>query len=161
MRQQTTVERGRFKKEISTALYNSESIKRLLLGDISNMSAKEVRQEFKKHVMSHLFIDDTIDETDSFVFYDVRFPYLNANIKSCQVVMYVVCHRDILDNYECDEYDGNRADVLSQMVEDCLINDEKTAYSFGIGRLALDSVEVYNSRKLYGCLMIFSVPGYR
>lgn len=157
----STTVRGKFKQEIHTALYKSDDIKDLLLGDISNMSTGDKQKSFKEHVKSHLFIDDTIDETKSFIFYDVRLPNLGENIKDCQVVLYAICHRDILDDYVRDGFYGNRADILSQMIENCLINDEEVANSFGIGRLSLDSVDVYNAQRFYGCIMIFNVPDFR
>lgn len=157
----STAERGKFKQEIHTALYKSDGIKDLLLGDISGMSTGDKQKSFKEHVKSHLFIDDTIEETESFIFYDVRLPDLSENIKDCQVVMYAICHRDILDDYVKDGYYGNRADILSQMIEDCLINDEEVVNSFGIGKLSLDSVDIYNSKRFYGCIMIFNVPDFR
>lgn len=160
-RKKTTAERGKFKEEISSALYKSSNIRELLLGDTSGMSASEVRARFKEHVKSHLFIDDTIEEATSFIFYDVIFPRLHTNVKDCCVVMYLICHRDILDDYVKENYYGNRADILTQMVEDALINDDEVAKSFGIGRLTLDSVDIYNSRRFYGCMMTFTVPDFR
>lgn len=157
----TTSERGKFKMKIHAALLKNNDIKELLLGDVSGKSASEVRKLFKEHVKSHLFIDDTIKETKSYIYYDVRIPDIHTNIKNCWVVLYAVCHRDILDNYEKDGYFGNRADILSQMVEDCLICDENISKEFGIGELSLDSVDVYNGRNLYGCIMEFNVPNFR
>lgn len=161
MRKKTTAERGKFKQEITSALYKSADIRDLLLGDTSGMSASDKQKLFRKHVKSHLFIDDTIEETDSFIFYDVRLPDLAAQIKDCQVVLYAICHRDILDDYVKEGYFGNRADILSQMIEDCLINDEEVANSFGIGELSLDSVDLYNATRFYGVVMIFNVPNFR
>lgn len=156
-----TSERGKFKNKIHNALYHSDAIKEVLLGDVSGMTSSEVRKEFKKHVMSHLFVDEVIKETQSYIFYDVALNYMRENIKSCTVMMYVVCHRDILDDYSKEGYYGNRMDILSQMIEDCLINDEKVARDFGIGDLKLDSVEPFNGRYLYGCVMTFVVPNFR
>ncbi len=160
-KKKSTAVRGKFKQEIHAALYKSNDIKDLLLGDISNMSTGDKQKSFKEHVKSHLFIDDTIDKTESFIFYDVRLPNLGENIKDCQVVLYAICHREILDDYVRDGFYGNRADILSQMIEDCLINDEEVANSFGIGRLSLDSVDIYNAQRFYGCIMIFNVPDFR
>lgn len=157
----TTSEKGKFKEEIHAALYKSKDIQELLLNDTSGMSASKVQEEFRNHVKSHLFIDDTIEETSSFIFYDVVFPYLEPNVKTCRVIMYAICHRDILDDYYKDGYFGNRADALSQMIEDVLINDKEVANSFGIGELTLDSVEIYNSTKFYGCVLTFNVPSFR
>ena len=75
--------------------------------------------------------------------------------------MYVIVHRDILDDYYKEGYDGDRADALSQMIENTLINDEETSNSFGIGKLNLDSVNIYNATRFYGCIMNFSVPNFR
>lgn len=161
MRKKSTAERGKFKQEITSALYKSADIRDLLLGDTSGMSTSDKQKSFRKHVKSHLFIDDTIEETDSFIFYDVRLPDLAAQIKDCQVVLYAICHRDILDDYVKEGYFGNRADILSQMIEDCLINDEEVANSFGIGKLSLDSVDLYNATRFYGVVMIFNVPDFR
>jgi len=162
-KRKNTAERGKFKQEITSALYRSNDIKELLLGDtdLSDLSSSEKQKMFKNHVKSHLFIDDTIQETDSFIFYDIRFPELSENIKNCQIILYAICHRDILDNYEKEGYYGNRADILSQMIEDCLINDESVINNFGIGRLALNSVDIYNAKRYYGVIMVFNVPNFR
>ena len=154
-------ERGKFKNKIHNALYHSEGIKEVLLGDISGKSAGEIRAMFREHVKSHLFVDEPISETQSFIFYDIELRYMKENIKTCIVTMYVVCHRDILDEYNKEGYYGNRIDILSQMVEDCLISDPKVSMDFGIGELKLDSVEPYNGQYLYGCCMTFIVPNFR
>lgn len=160
-RKKTTSERGKFKEEIQMALYKSADLRELLIGDTAGMSATQKLKEFKKCVMSHLFIDDTIEETKSFIFYDVYFPSLAPQVKDCRIVLYAICHRDILDNYVKEGYYGNRADILTQMVEDVLVNDKETARSFGIGEISLDSVEIYNSTRMYGCIMTFNVPTFR
>ena len=157
----TTAERGKFKSEISSALYKNEDIIELLLGDTSGKSPVQVRSAFKEQVKSHLFIDDTITDAKTFIFYDVRMPYMKSQIKGCQVIMYVMCHRDILENYVKENYFGDRIDILSQMIEDTLINDEEVANSFGIGKLSLDSIDIYNSLRFYGCIMTFNVPNFR
>lgn len=161
MKNKTTQERGKFKEEIHAALYNNQEIRQLIVGNGKELSAAETREEFKRHVKSHLFIDDTMEETGVFIFYDVRMPKLRENTKKCDVLLYVICHEDMLDQYRNEKYPGNMADALSQMVEDCLINDDKTANSFGIGRLTLDSVDIYLSKRFYGCIMLFSVPNFR
>lgn len=161
VRKKTTAERGKFKKEIHTALYKNENLRELILGDTSSMSSKELRTAFKEHVKSHLFIDDTIEETTTYIFYDIAFPYLHTNTKTCQVIMYAICHRSILENYSKEGYYGDRSDILAQMIEDSLINDEEVANSFGIGKLVLDSVNIYNANKFYGSILTFEVPSFR
>ena len=157
----TIAERGKFKTEISTALYKNQNIRDLILGNTDGMSSRQIQIAFKDHVKSHLFIDDTITDATSYIFYDVRLPFMHSTTKTCQVVMYAICHRDILETYSKDGYYGDRADILAQMIEDTLINDEDVANSFGIGKLNLDSVDIYNATRFYGCIMYFSVPNFR
>lgn len=161
VKKKTLVERGKFKSEITTALYKNANIREMLLGDTTGMNSSEIRANFKQYVKSHLFIDDTINEAKTFIFYDVIFPTLQEQIKSCRVVMYLICSRDILEDYSKEGYYGDRIDILSQMVEDTLINDEEVANSFGIGRLKLDSVDIYNANRFYGCILKFDVPAFR
>lgn len=161
MSKKTTKERGLFKQEISSALLKSDNICEMLIGDTSGLSKTKIMTEFKKHVKSHLFIDDTVMDADMFIYYDVVMPQLRSNTKDCRVVMYLICHRDILDNgYTKDGYYGDRVDILSQMVEETLL-DEKVVNNFGIGELTLDSISVYNATRFYGCIMNFSVPNFR
>lgn len=157
----TLSERGTFKEKIHSALYKNSDIREMLLGSTSGMSAKEIQDAFRKHVKSHLFINDTIKETDSFIYYDVVFPEIHPNVKVCKVILYAICHRDILDDYFKEGYHGNRADILSEMVADTLIENENTANSFGIGELTLDSVDLYNATRFYGTVMIMDVPNFR
>ena len=143
-RKKTTAERGKFNQEISSALYKNPDILDLLLGDTSMMSSSKVRTLFKEHVKSHLFVDDTITDMTTYIFYDIALPRMYSNIKDCKVIMYLVCHRDILEGYGKEGYYGDRIDILSQMVEDSLINDKSVSNKFGIGELTLDSIEGKN-----------------
>jgi hypothetical protein len=157
----TTKERGLFKQEIHSALYKNENIREILLGDTSGMSTAMVMAEFKKHVKSHLFIEDTITDTGTYIYYDVIMPQLHSNTKDCRVTMYLICHRDILDNgYTKEGYVGDRADILSQMVEETLL-DKSVVNNFGIGELTLDSINIYNATRFYGCILTFVVPNFR
>lgn len=160
-RKKTLRERGQFKKEIHSALYKSADIRELLLGDTSGMSAAKTMEAFKDHVKSHLFIDDTITDATTYIFYDVIMPELRAQTKHCQVIMYLICHRDILDNYEKDGYIGDRIDILAQMVEDALINDDDRVNKFGIGNLDITDVGFYNASRFYGCIITFEVTSFR
>lgn len=160
-KKKTTRERGLFKQEIHTALLKNKDICEMLLGDTTGMSKTKIMTEFKKHVKSHLFIEDTVMDAEMFIYYDVIMPNLRSNIKDCRVVMYLICHRDTLDNgYTKEGYVGDRVDILSQMVEETLL-DESVVNNFGIGELSLDSINVYNATRFYGCIMTFDVPNFR
>ena len=162
-RKKTTAARGLFKEQISKALFKSKDIRDLMFDgeDVNGLNPQQLAVKFKEHVKSHLFIDDTIQEAKTFIFYDVVFPRIESNIKICKVIMYLVCHRSDLDNYTKEGYYGNRADILTQMIENALINDEEVVNSFGIGRLTLESIAPYNSSRFYGCVLTFDVPNFR
>lgn len=160
MRKLTSKERGIYKTRISNALLKSDNIKDIILGDTSSLTPKEILTEFKNHVNSHLFIDDTIKDTSTYIFFDVIMPRMRPQVKSIQVLMYAICHRDILENYIKEGYYGNRADILSEMIEETLL-DENIVKEFGIGDLELDNVDIYNSTTFYGCIMSFSVNNFR
>lgn len=157
----TTAERGKYKIKIHSALYKNKDIINLILGDTTGRSNTDIRNQFKEHVKSHLFIDDTIEDASTFIFYDINIPELHSNTKKCIIIMYLICHRSILENYSKEGYYGDRIDILSQMVEDTLINDKDISNDFGIGELTLDSIGIYNSTRFYGSVLTLSVPNFR
>lgn len=160
MRKLTTKERGEYKTRILNALLKSDNIKDLMFGDKNDLTPKELFPEFRNHINSHLFVDDTIKDTSTYIFFDVIMPRMRPQVKSIQVLMYAICHRDILENYSKEGYYGNRADILSEMIEEVLL-DESIVKEFGIGDLELDNVDIYNSTTFYGCIMSFSVHNFR
>lgn len=153
-------ELGIYKTRILNALLKSDDIKDLILGDNCDVNTKESLFEFKSHVNSHLFIDDTIKDTSTYIFFDVILPKMRPQVKSIQIYIYAICHRDILENYTKEKYYGNRADILSEMIEETLL-DEDIVKEFGIGDLELDNVDIYNSSTFYGRILTFSVNNFR
>ena len=152
MQDATTRELGTFKTKIMNALARSEKINALL--NDSNHG------QFKDHVKGHLFVDDTVKDTSSYIFFDVYMSEIQPHIKNISVVIYAIAHRDILDNYSEQGYFGNRTDILSQMIEEALI-DEKVRKDFGIGDLNLNAVNIYNANNYYGRILYFNVPNFR
>lgn len=153
-------ERGLFKKNIKNILFSSANVMKVLFKDYDSMTVKQKREKFLKQVKSHLFIDDTLEEKGTYIFFDVVIPNLAARTKDCKVIMFLVCYRDMLDDFQMEGYYGNRADILSQAVEEALLNTEN-AKQFGIGDLLLSSVDVYNSKDYYGVQMIFDAECFR
>lgn len=150
-------DRGQFKSNIKKCLYKNENLRQFLF-DGENINVTP--HLFSERVKSHLFLDDILTDKKSYIFFDVICPQFTAQIKEIKIVMYVICHRDILDDYtQKDGYYGNRADVLSQAVEEALITD--SAKEFGIGDLQLEGVDLYNGKDYYGTQLIFNVPTFR
>ena len=160
MRVLTTKERGIYKTRIVNALLQSDNIKDIILGDTSGLTQTDILTKFKNHVNSHLFIDETIKDTSTYIFFEVFMPQLRPQVKTTKILMYAICHRDILENYTKEGYFGNRADILSEMIEEILL-DSDIVKKFGIGDISLDNVDIYNSVTFYGCIMTFNVSNFR
>lgn len=152
-------ERGKFKQAIKSMLFMSDDVKKVLFGD-ERLTQEQAKEKFNMCVKSHFFIDDTLTEKGSYIFFDVVIPNISTQIKDCKIVMYLISHREILDDYSLDGYYGNRADILSQTVENALLNTVEVK-EFGIGDLQLDSVDIYNSANYYGVQMLFSTSCFR
>ena len=153
-------ERGIFKENIKNMLFSFADVMKVLFVNFDNMTVRQKREEFLKYVKSHLFIDDTLTEKGTYIFFDVVIPNLAAQTKECKVIIYLVCHRELLDDFQMEGYYGNRADVLSQAVEAALLNEEN-AEQFGIGDLTLEYVDIYNSNNYYGVIMSFGAKCFR
>ena len=160
-REVSSKELGRFKELIHAALYKNKDIRELIVGDGETMSSSKAKKIFQEHVKSHLFVDDTIEVAETFIFYDVILPDIHTNIKKCRVLMYAICHRDIVDGYFKDGFHGNRPDILSQLIEDAIINDDYLCHEFGIGEINLINNNIYNSQRFYGRILTFEVPNFR
>ena len=150
-------DRGQFKSNVKNCLYKNENLRQFLFdGENTNITPRL----FSERVKSHLFVDEILTEKKSYIFFDVVCPQFSTHIKEMKIFMYVICHRAILDDYTQREgYYGNRADVLSQAVEEALITD--SAKEFGIGDLQLEGVDLYNGKDYYGTSMVFDVPAFR
>lgn len=153
--------RGLYKQKIKSMLYKSDNLLNLLIGDCSELSNAEKIKKFNENVKSHLFIDDTLTEKETLIFFDVVNRSTNSQTKDLRIVLYAICHRDLLDEpHKLQDYYGNRADVLSELIEETLLNKDN-ANQFGIGKLKLDTVDIYNSETYYGTEMIFSATDFR
>lgn len=159
-RDKTLKECGKFKQNVHKALYKSSDIVELLLGDTTGVPKQEVLAQFKEYVKSHLFVEDTITKADTFIYYDVTLPHIATQVKSCRMIMYIISERTVIDNYSKEGYVGNKVDILSEMVMDALVNDEDVANSFGIGKLRLDNVGIYNASRFYGRVLEFEIPSF-
>lgn len=153
-------ERGLFKQNIKNMLFSSDDVMRVLIDDYENLTAKQKREVFLERVKSHLFIDNTLTEKGTYIFFDIIVHNIAPQTKGCKIFMYLVCHRELLDDFEMEGYYGNRTDALSQAVEGALLNTEN-AKQFGIGDLLLSSIDVYNSSDYYGVQMIFTAECFR
>lgn len=154
-----TKSRSLIKSQISKILFDSDEIYNILTEKVKNGTFKQQFAEYDKHVKSHLFVDDTLTDKGSYIFFDVALPQIRPRITTCKIYVFVICHRDILDGFRLDGYFGNRADILTELVEETLL-DAGNVHSYGIGQLNLEAVDIYNTANYYGAQLIFDVPNF-
>lgn len=152
---------GDYKSRIISSLYKSVDLKKVLLDNYELDAKTKCTKEFKEHVKSHMFVDGTVTDTASYIFFDVVIPNMRTTTKEVQIIMYVVAHREILDEpVELENVTGNRADILSMLVEDALA-DKEVASQFGIGDLTCEEALIYNGKDVYGRQLIFSSVDFK
>lgn len=154
-------QKGEYKSKIFTSLYKSTDLKKVLLDNYELDEKTKCTKDFKEHCKSHLFVDGTLSDCGSYIFFDVVIPNMRTQTKTVQILMYVVAHRDILDEaVALDGVTGNRADVLAMLVEDALTNPE-TAKQFGIGDLTCEEALIYNGKDYYGTQLTFTAVDFK
>lgn len=152
-------QKGEYKSKIAMSLYGNLDLKKVLLDDYTINDKTNCAKDFKNYVKSHLFVDGTVYEPKSYIFYDVIIPDFRAQTKTINIIFYVVCHRDILDNSpQIEGVSGNRADVLAMLVDDALAKNGK---DFGIGLLNLEEALIYNGKDYYGTQLTYTAVDFR
>jgi len=151
-------ELGQYKIKISSALRKSDNIKEILLG--VGYDEETAEDDLKEYIINHLYDDDVITETKTYILFDVDMDNMRPNTKDCNVFMKFICHKSILDNYRKDGYYGNRADILTQIVEE-IMTDEEIEEKFGIGDIQFRKVGIYDTKTMYGRIAKLSVPNFR
>lgn len=154
-------ELGKYKHNFKKALYSSDKIRRILLEEnYTDMPESEICKELDKYIFSHLYIDDLVDEEKTYIFFDVRMPHFGSSIKNCDITMFLICHKNIVDNYYDKNYYGNRTDILTQYLEE-ILEQEDVKNKFGIGSIQITNLDIYNNTKFYGRILGLSVPNFR
>lgn len=160
MTKKTLSERGAYKAKIHKALFNNKDLREMLIGDTSKISLTQQLELFNEAVQSHMFIDDTELKAGTYIYYDVQFPTIKHQIKTCELIMYAICNRTVVSDSGSKTFNGDRIDRLTCLIEDCLLNDD-IIKEFGIGDLELESANIYNGQKFYGMCFDFVVPNFR
>lgn len=161
-KKKTLKERGEFKATIYNILIKDPRIQKIVLNDLyDSLNEKERIKKMRDFVFTHLFVNDTIKEVGTFIYFDIYFPRMRDQIKTCKITMYAMTHRDLLDTYHDPDMIGNRADCLAEYIEDVLVNDPENKYEFGIGTIVLESALYVNTANLYGTEFLFDVRTFR
>lgn len=148
-------ELGTYKQTILSKLRTSIEVQEILLGD--NYDEEIVDELLDEHIYPFLYVPDTQTKVKTYVCADVTVPKAqNFSIKNLEIIIYVFCHKS-LTKYKKAGSVGTRTDILSDVIDKML----DTSRDFGIGRLKLESVNLFISEKTYyGRILTYSASDF-
>lgn len=148
-------ELGLYKHTIFTKIRNSDDIKEILLD--KNYDVNIVDDLLDEHIFPYLYVPDTQTVAKTYICVDVIVPRVpSIEIKNLKVIIWVFTHKSLI-RYAKKGYIGTRTDILSDVLDRLL----DTSKEFGIGRLKLEGVDLFNSEKqYYGRILTYSASDF-
>ena len=151
---------GYCKQLLYSSFINDTDICELLFNKQS-YTDDDIENLFYSQIFPYLYVDETQDNTLTYLCYELDIPPSNEKsssaIKNMKIIVLAYCHKDIMQ-YSKQGYYGTRVDILADMVERKLRN----SYDFGIGKPELVSVTNYfPNNKYYGRKLIYNIPFFK
>ncbi|MBS6643649.1 MAG: hypothetical protein KH366_08725 [Clostridiaceae bacterium] len=147
---------GAYKNRIISLLTGSQDIVSLLLND--TITDDNVENLVYSQIFPYLYVNDTQTEELSYLCIEVEVPRIPTKmIKDMKIIVWAYCHKGIM-KYSRKDFLGTRADILSDMVDRCLMGSD----NFGIGRPTLESdTHFFPNDKYYGRQLIYTMPEFK
>jgi len=158
---------GEYKNRFASILVNNDKICRLLLGENYETEIDDLDTELDKYIKQHLYIEDTITETKSYILFESNPSPTSPTLKNMNIIVQVICHKDIVRYKEKPKgYSGLRYDVLTRYIEEAICPKDETSKNaiikkFGIGGFEIKSPGLFNQNNFVGRTFILSVPEFR
>lgn len=148
---------GSYKSTLLSYFVNCDEICELMFNK-NPYTEEDVDNLIYSQIYPYLYVDDTQDETLSYLCIEVSVPRIpTGTIKDMKLIIWAYCHKDSM-KYSKKGYSGTKADILADMVERILRDSNK----FGIGKLQLLSCEhFFPNNKYYGRQLIYNIPDFR
>ena len=151
---------GSCKQELFSSFINDPDICELLF-DKQPYTDDDREKLFYSQIFPYLYVDDTQDETLTYLCYEIDIPPSSdkrgGTIKNMKMIISAYCHKEIM-RYNKKGYYGTRVDILADMVERKL----RDSYDFGIGKPELISVtNFFPNNKYYGRQLVYNVPEFK
>lgn len=154
-------ELGKYKLTFLSLLKNSDTICKLILGQDYEDADYDLDTELEKYLIPHLYVPETIKETQSYVLFDVGMYRGGSTIKTMRLTVQAFCHKMIIPYKEKPKgYYGYRYDVLAQCIEELLFNNDN-GRKFGIGIPELVSVNSFLLNDYVGHVLTFDIKEFR
>ncbi len=160
-------ELGKYKDYLYSIFTGNDKICGLLLGKNYQINFDNIDLELKKYILPHLYIESTVTETQSYIFFEIHMPRASPSIKTMKIEIQALCHKNIAEYHNKPKgYYGLRYDILSQYIEELMCPKDKQLIiqrikQFGIGRFELISVDLFMSNNFVGHNLTFTVPAFR
>jgi len=155
-------ELGKYKVIFRSLLKNSDTVCKLILGENYEDGGYDLDTELEKYLIPHLYIPDTIKETQSYVLFDSGMYKGGSSIKTIRLTVQAFCHKKIIEYPQIPKgYYGYRYDVLAQCVEELLFEDKDNGRKFGIGIPELVSVSAFLTNDYVGHVLTFDIKAFR
>lgn len=160
-------ELGDYKNRLHSIFVNDDEICRLLLGEDYENADYDLDNELDKYIIPHLYVNETITETKSYILYETNLLNVGSSIKEMGVIIQVVCHKNIVKYPEKPQnYPGLRYDVLAEYIEELLCptssqDKERVIKKFGIGSFEMRPPELFLTDKYIGRILTFTTPDFR
>ena len=142
-------------KDIIISNLISDDILELLLG--KNYTEKQAANVVYSQIFPFLYTEDVQTETKSYIGIDIVPEESTRKVKNMTLVIWAYCHKDIM-RYSKTGYRGNRADILSDMIDRKIRNLD----NLGIGLLEFKKAPYFMPQtKFYGRQITYSIPDFK
>jgi len=154
-------ELGKYKLIFRSLLKNSDIVCKLILGENYEDGGYDLGTELEKYLIPHLYVPDTINETQSYVLFDCGMYRGGSSIKTMRLTIQTFCHKKIIEYPQTPKgYYGYRYDVLAQCIEELMFNKDN-GRKFGIGIPELVSVNTFLLNDYVGHVLTFDIKEFR
>jgi hypothetical protein len=152
---------GTILSKVISAFKHSEEIRDVLFGSQVDESDFDLQRAYEDCIWDCLYVKGIQTEAKTYICADTVAFSIGSNIKTIKLVIQVFCEKSLL-KYSKKGYVGNRPTILAEIIEEILISDENFSRNFGIGKLELNSVDIFtNGENHYGKTMEFIIKNFR
>ena len=146
------------KATVISRLLKSDEFTKVMLRKEDFTDAERYDMEYKQ-VFDYPYVDGTQEEVMPFVCVETVCRGTNRTVKSMNLYIWIFVHRNCMKmDKTCTSYGGNRADVLTDIIERLLRDSD----DLGIGKPSLDNIDYTAPQSsYYGRELKYSIPDFK
>lgn len=146
------------KATVISRLLKSDEFVKVMLRKEDFTDTERYDMEYKQ-IFDYPYVDGTQEEVMSFVCVETVCRGTNRTVKSMDLYIWIFVHRNCMKmDKTCTSYGGNRADVLTDIIERLLRDSD----DLGIGKPSLDNIGYTVPQSSYfGRQLKYSIPDFK